>query len=474
LNILPVVLSGGSGTRLWPLSREQYPKQLLPLVGEQTLLQETILRLEGIADTVAPLIVCNNEHRFMVAEQLRQIEKIPSAILLEPVARNTAPAVAIAALAAAEHGDPLLLVLPADHVIADASVLRDTIRTAVPVAAEGKLVTFGIQPTRPETGYGYIRTGEAIGTHAQAFKVEQFVEKPDSETAAKYLAADDYYWNSGMFLFKASRYLKELARWQPEMLTACQQAYSRARQDLDFLRLDRDSFAVSPSDSIDYAVMEKTSDAAVVPLDAGWSDVGNWAALYDANEADEHGNVLIGDVCAAETSDCYVYAGHRLVATLGVSDHIVVETADAVLVAPRSRVHEVKQIVEQLGRDKRREIQLHREVFRPWGSVDGIGAGERYRVNRLLIAPGGSQSLQLHNYRAEHWVVVRGKAEITCDEEVFELLENQSTYIPVGSRHRIRNSGDTPLEVIEIQTGSSIDEDDIVRLEDTYGRTGKE
>ncbi len=481
MNILPVVLSGGSGTRLWPLSRELYPKQLLPLVGEHTMLQETVLRLQGLEGMAQPLIVCNHEHRFMVAEQLRQIEVEPGAILLEPVARNTAPAVAIAALAAADHtrgvrdpGDPLLLVLPADHVIAEKQVLLSTIAKAAPVAASGKLVTFGITPTRPETGYGYIRAGDGVTGHDGAYSVAEFVEKPDRPTAEQYLADGGFYWNSGMFLFRAGQFLDELKRFQPAMLKACRRAYDEARADLDFLRLDREGFAASPSDSIDYAVMEKTADAAVVPLDAGWNDVGNWGALYDAKSADDDGNVLIGDVCTAETSNCYIHAGHRLVTTLGIDGFIVVETADAVLVAPRDRVQEVKQIVNKLRDDRRREIQLHREVFRPWGSADSIGKGDRYHVNRLLIKPGGSQSLQLHNRRAEHWVVVRGKAEITSDSEVYELLENQSTYIPVGTPHRIHNPGEAPLEMIEIQTGSHIDESDIVRLEDTYGRADED
>ncbi|MDH3645241.1 MAG: mannose-1-phosphate guanylyltransferase/mannose-6-phosphate isomerase [Gammaproteobacteria bacterium] len=481
LTILPVVLSGGSGTRLWPLSRELYPKQLLPLVGEHTMLQETILRLEGLDELAAPLVVCNNEHRFMVAEQLRQIDVEAGAILLEPVARNTAPAVAIAALAAADHvrgvdsiGDPLLLVLPADHVIGDVEKLLDTINTAAAVAGDGKLLTFGVQPTRPETGYGYIRAGSPLEGFNNAFGVAEFVEKPDLQTAKQYLAAGDFYWNSGMFLFCASRYLAELQRVQPDMLAACRRAYDGARTDLDFLRLDREGFEASPSDSIDYAVMEKTADAAVVPLDAGWNDVGNWSALYDAKEPDEYGNVVTGDVSCYETQNCYIYAGHRLVTTLGVQDHIVVETADAILIAPRDKVQEVKKLVDQLRGEHRREIRLHREVFGPWGSADAIGRGERYQVNRLLIKPGGSQSLQMHQRRAEHWVVVRGKAEIRCDTEVFELMENQSTYIPVGTPHRIHNPGATPLEIIEIQSGSHIDESDIVRLEDTYGRAGED
>ncbi len=477
--IVPVILSGGSGTRLWPLSRELYPKQLLPLLGEQTLLQQTVQRLDGVDDTAAPVVVCNHEHRFMVAEQLRQIETLPSAIVLEPVGRNTAPAVAVAALAAARAdgvgpgADPLLLVLPADHVVARPAALHAAIEQARPAAEAGKLVTFGIAPGWPETGYGYIRAGAATDGES-VFAVAEFVEKPDAATAEAYLAAGGYYWNSGMFLFRASRYLEELQRFQPDMLEACRAAYAGAKQDLDFLRLDRKHFAASPSDSIDYAVMEHTGAAAVVPLDAGWNDVGNWSALYDVNERDEQGNVCIGDVTAVETSGCYLHAGHRLLTTLGVSGLIVVETADAVLVVPRERVQDVKLVVDRLRAERRPEASLHREVYRPWGSCDSIRGGERYQVKHLTIKPGGSQSLQMHRSRAEHWVVVRGSAEVTCDDETYTLNENQSTYIPVGSKHRISNPGTDPLELIEIQTGSRISEDDIVRFEDTYGRAGEE
>lgn len=478
--IVPVILSGGSGTRLWPLSRELYPKQLLPLLGEQTLLQQTVERLDGVGDIAAPIVVCNHEHRFMVAEQLRQIATPAAAIVLEPVGRNTAPAVAIAALAAAQahaagpEADPLLLVLPADHVVARPEALHTAIRQALPAAAAGKLVTFGITPGWPETGYGYIRAGAPVDGDSSVYGVAEFVEKPDLATAQGYLAAGGYYWNSGMFLFRAARYLEELKRYQPGMLEACRAAYAGAQQDLEFLRLDHKHFAASPADSIDYAVMEHTTDAAVVPLDAGWNDVGNWSALYDVNEHDDQGNACIGDVTALDTTDSYLHAGHRMLATLGVSNLVVVETADAVLVAPRERVQDVKLIVDKLRSERRSEASLHREVYRPWGSCDSIGGGERYQVKHLLIKPGGSQSLQLHRNRAEHWVVVRGSAEVTCDDEVYTLNENQSTYIPVGSKHRISNPGTVPLELIEIQTGSRISEDDIVRFEDTYGRAGEE
>ena len=476
--IVPVILSGGSGTRLWPLSRQLHPKQLLPLVGEQTLLQQTVRRLDGVGDTAAPVVVCNNDHRFMVAEQLRQIGIEPGAIVLEPVGRNTAPAVAVAALAAADPAapgvDPLLLVLPADHVVARPSALHEAIGQARAAAADGRLVTFGINPGWPETGYGYIRAGAPIDGEPGVFRVAEFVEKPDRATAEGYLAAGGYYWNSGMFLFRASRYLEELERYQKDMLESCRAAYAGARSDLDFLRLDEKHFAASRADSIDYAVMEHTTAAAVVPLDAGWNDVGNWSALYDVNEQDREGNVCIGDVTAIDTSDSYLHADHRLLTTLGVSNLVVVETADAVLVAPRDRVQDVKLIVERLRQQQRQEAALHRQVYRPWGSCDSIQAGERYQVKHLTIKPGGSQSLQRHRGRAEHWVVVRGRAEVVCDDEVYTLTENQSTYIPVGSKHRISNPGTTSLELIEIQTGSQISEDDIERYEDTYGRAGEE
>lgn len=472
--IQPVVLSGGSGTRLWPLSRELYPKQLIALVGEQTMLQQTVLRLTGLPDLAAPLIVCNEEHRFMVAEQLRQIESEPAAILLEPVARNTAPAVCVAAIAAREQAprgaDPVLLVLPADHVIADTRAFHDAVREALPVADAGRLVTFGIEPTHPETGYGYLRAGDPTDIATGVYEVAQFVEKPQREVAESYLASGDYYWNSGMFLLRASSYLEELGRFQPAMLEACRNAYASARADLDFQRLDRAAFAASPSDSIDYAVMERTSRAAVVPLAAGWNDVGTWSALYDANDKDDDGNVCIGEVAAVESSGCYLYADHRLLAAVGISDLVVVETADAVLVAPRDAVQDVKKVVDRLRNEGRREVELHRADYRPWGAADALVEGERYEVKHLTIKPGASQSLQLHRRRAEHWVVVRGTARVECDDETYELGENQSTYIPVGSPHRISNPGTTPLEIIEIRTGSHIDENDIERFEDTYGR----
>ena len=469
--LTPVILSGGAGTRLWPLSRELYPKQLLALTGERTMIQQTALRLEGLAAS-PPVVVCNEAHRFLVAEQLRQLHIEPQAIVLEPVGRNTAPAIALAAhaaLKAARDTDPLLLVLPADHVIRDVAAFQKAVHAALDAAGEGKLVTFGIVPTSPETGYGYIERGAPQGA---AFEIARFVEKPDAERARQFVAGGEYYWNSGMFLFGARRYLEELGRFAPEMARVCAEAFAAARSDLDFTRIDPKRFEVCPSDSIDYAVMEKTREAVVVPLDAGWSDVGSWAALHDACEADAHGNVARGDVICEDAEGCYLYGESRLVAAVGLKDHVVVETKDAVLVAPKDRVQDVKKLVQRLKEAGRYEHSLHREVFRPWGSYDSIENGSRFQVKRLKVKPGAVLSLQLHHHRAEHWVVVSGTARITRGDEVFLLEENQSTYIPIGVRHRIENPGKIPLHIIEIQSGSYLGEDDIVRLEDQYGRQG--
>lgn len=471
--LIPVILSGGSGTRLWPLSRELYPKQLLPLASEATMLQETLQRLGGLAGMGQPLVVCNEHHRFMVAEQLRAIDVPAAAILLEPVGRNTAPAVAVAALQAMAKGeDPLLLVLPADHVIRDGAALREAITGGMALAEAGGLITFGILPDKPETGYGYIRADRTRPlSDGSAFAVAQFVEKPDLETASRYLAAGDYYWNSGMFLFRASRYLQELDTFAPEMLRCCRQALSGAQQDLDFIRLNSEAFEACPKDSIDYAVMEKTDAAAVIPLDAGWNDIGSWSALWEVGTADADGNVLRGDVLIEDTRNCYVHASGRMVATVGLRDHVVVETADAVLVAPRDRVQDVKNIVAQLKKQGRGEALLHRRVNRPWGSYQSIDQAERYQVKRITVKPGATLSLQMHHHRAEHWIVVKGTARITKGEETFTLSENQSTYIPLGITHRLENPGIIPLELIEVQSGSYLGEDDIVRFEDNYGRT---
>lgn len=471
--IVPVILSGGAGTRLWPLSRELYPKQLLPLAGERTMLQETVLRLVGLFGLEAPCVVCNEEHRFLVAEQLRLAGHVASAVILEPVGRNTAPAVAVAALQATAAGaDPLLLVLPADHVIRDAAALCEAINRGLAVAEQGMLLTFGIVPTSPETGYGYIKRGKrrVFGEEGVAFDVAAFVEKPDLTTAVTYLASGDYLWNSGMFLFRASTYLQELAKHSPEMLAACRMAWQGREADLDFTRLDATAFASCPADSIDYAVMEKTAQAAVIPLDAGWSDVGSWAALWAVGEPDAAGNVCHGDVIGDGCNGSYLYAGSRLVAGVGLQDIVVVETADAVLVAAKDRVQDVKKIVERLRAEGRAEHLLHRRVVRPWGAYEGLDAGDGFLVKRITVNPGASLSLQRHQHRAEHWVVVRGIAEVVCGNVTEELEANQSIYIPIGEKHRLVNPGTEHLEIIEVQTGAYLAEDDIERFDDVYGR----
>jgi mannose-1-phosphate guanylyltransferase/mannose-6-phosphate isomerase len=469
-SLIPVILSGGAGTRLWPLSREMYPKQLLALTGVHTMLQDTALRLKGIAGATSPLVVCNDAHRFTVAEQIRALQIQPSAILLEPVGRNTAPAVALAALKAIEiDPEATLIVAPADHVIRDVRKFQQAAELAVSLAQDGKLVTFGIVANAPETSYGYIRRGESSGP---AYRVAQFMEKPPLDVAQQFVASGDYYWNSGMFVFKASRYLSELAAFAPDILKAATAAYEAAKADLDFVRIDKAEFTRCRSESIDYAVMEKTQDALVLPLDVGWSDVGSWSSLFDALPADPEGNVLQGDVVVFDTHDSYVHSTSRLVAAVGMDDHIIVETKDAVLVAPKERVQDVKELVAMLKKSGRSESSLHREVFRPWGSYDSIDNGERFQVKRLSVKPGGVLSLQMHHHRAEHWIVVEGTARITRNDEVFLLSENESTYIPVGATHRIENPGKVPLHIIEVQSGSYLGEDDIVRFEDNYGRKG--
>ena len=473
--IIPVILSGGAGTRLWPLSRELYPKQLLPLVGEKTMLQDTVLRMRGLEPHANPIIVCNDEHRFLVAEQMRALGIRPGAVILEPAGRNTAPAVALAAIRALEsdvHGDkdPVLLVLPADHVIPDTGAFHKAIYAAHSAALNDRLVTFGVVPTRPETGYGYIK---AVG-EGEVRGVEQFVEKPAKDVAEQYLASGDYLWNSGMFMFKASAYLRVLRKYAPEIYDACSAAMANARTDMDFLRPAEDDFKACRSDSIDYAVMEKTRSASVVALDAGWSDVGSWASLHDACEKDENDNVLKGDVLTHDTRNCYVYAESRLVTTVGLEDHVVVETKDAVMVARRERGQDVKKIAEQLKAAGRPEASLHRQVFRPWGSYDGVDHGDSFQVKRLIVNPGAVLSLQMHHHRAEHWIVVHGTAKGTRDNEVYLVHENESTYLPKGAVHRLENPGKLPLHVIEVQSGSYLGEDDIVRFEDTYGRVGKD
>lgn len=481
--IIPVILSGGAGTRLWPLSREAYPKQLLPLNGALTMLQETAKRLDGLANIASPMVVCNESHRFLVAEQLRQQDKESVSIILEPCGRNTAPAVAVAALQAMKNGeDPLLLILPADHLINNVEKFQQVVATGKDLATEGKLVTFGIVPDKPETGYGYIRSGEKLevkggenvlapsSQRLSAYTVAEFVEKPDLATAETYLESGDYYWNSGMFMFRASRFLEELQQFNPQMLKACQVAHAALTKDLDFLRLDADLFAACPSDSIDYAVMEKTADAAVIPLDAGWNDVGSWSSLWEVGQQDAAGNVCKGDVLTTATSRCYLHGTTRMVAAVGLEDLIVVETADAVLVAQRDQAQEVKAIVDQLKQQNREEALLHKRVNRPWGAYECIDAADRFQVKRITVNPGASLSLQMHHHRAEHWIVVKGTAQIVRGEETFLLSENESTYIPLGTTHRLENPGTILLEMIEVQSGSYLGEDDIVRFEDTYGR----
>ncbi|QTR55326.1 mannose-1-phosphate guanylyltransferase/mannose-6-phosphate isomerase [Thiothrix unzii] len=470
--LIPVILSGGSGTRLWPLSRKHRPKQFLPVVDEFTLFQSTILRLQGITELEAPVVVCNEEHRFMVAEQLRECDLPHQGILLEPIGRNTAPAIALAAFhICAQHRDANLLVLPADHVIRDTLALHHAIGVAQQAANDGFLVTFGIVPNKPETGYGYIQQGETINTYrGSTHRVAAFVEKPDITTAEHYLASGEYLWNSGMFLFRASRFLEELARWQPEVLGACQQALLKDAHDLDFIRVCPDAFATCPNISVDYAVMEKTMDAVVVPLDAGWNDVGAWSAVWEDGKQDQDGNVLRGDALIHNAHNNLVHTEHRLVALVGVDDLVVIDTKDATLVARRDQVQDVKKIVDQLNVKNRPEATLHREVNRPWGSYDSIDSGHRFQVKRIVVKPGERLSLQMHYHRAEHWIVVKGTAEVHCGEKTLLLTENQSTYIPLGETHQLVNPGKVPLEIIEVQSGSYLGEDDIVRFSDQYGR----
>lgn len=466
----PVVLSGGSGTRLWPLSRQDRPKQFLALIGERSLYQESVLRAAGLPGVQAPITVCSEAHRFTVGEQLESIGVESGGILLEPAQRNTAPAIALAALHAVQgDADATLLVMPADHLIESESDFHKAVERAETLAAEGWLVAFGITPDYAETGYGYIRRGEALGEGG--FRIDRFVEKPDRDTAGEYVADGGYAWNSGMFLFRARNYLDELATHAPAIVEAAQKAYDSAVSDLDFIRIDEQAFAASPSDSIDYAVMEKTSRSAVVPVSCGWSDIGSWSSLWAVAERDGDGNRTDGDVITIDTRDSLVHAsGRRLVATVGVDEVVIIDTADATLVAHKDRVQDVKKVVDQLKGEGRSEHLSHRKVHRPWGSYDSIGMGKRFQVKHIVVKPGAALSLQKHRHRAEHWVVVSGVAEVTCDDRVFELRENESTYIPLGSVHRLRNRGSEPVELIEVQSGSYLGEDDIVRLEDVYGR----
>ncbi len=473
--IVPVILSGGSGTRLWPLSRSLHPKQYLRLVDERTMLQNTVLRLNGLAEPGGMLVLCNEEQRFTVAEQLRVIDRKAAAIILEPVGKNTAPAVAVAAFKALEADpDPILLVLPADHHIRDGLEFLRAVKVGEDLARQGRLIAFGIQPRSPETGYGYIRSGDHLAGSAQsgpeAFEIDEFVEKPDLETARKYMDSGDYFWNSGMFMFSANTFLDELRHFAPEMVEACQKACAGGESDLDFFRLDAEAFKACPSDSLDYAIMEKTENGAVVPLAVEWSDLGSWDALWQVRRRDENQNVTIGDVITHDVEDCFLQSTDRLLAVIGVRDHIVVETADAVLVTPKDRVQDVKVLVERLRAQGRDEADSHKKVYRPWGSYESIDLGDRFQVKRITVKPGAKLSLQKHFHRAEHWIVVRGTALVIRDEEQIVLEENQSTYIPLGAFHRLENPGKILLELIEVQSGSYLGEDDIVRTEDVYGR----
>ncbi len=487
--IQPVVLSGGSGTRLWPLSREKYPKQLLPLIGADSLLQATVRRVEGIAgcELAPPMVVCNEDYRFVIAEQLRLMGK-PGTIVLEPTGRNTAPALTLAALAALAAGrnaaDPILLVMPADHVITDVAAFQNVVRQGAALADGGAVVTFGITPEAPETGYGYIQSGAAYAAQSEAHLIARFVEKPDLATAQGYLKEGSYLWNSGLFMMRASVWLAAMAACRPDILKVCQDAWALGSADGDFVRVGKEAFAACPSDSIDYAVMERIAKqtstggekaavlptGVVIPLTAGWSDVGAWDALWQVLPKDVNGNVAQGDVLLQDCRDTLALSEGRLIACVGVSDLVVVETADAILVAHKDKTQDVKKIVDSLKREGRSESSIHRKVFRPWGSYDGVDAGERFQVKRIVVKPGGILSLQMHHHRAEHWIVVSGTAKITRGEEIFLLSENESTFIPLGTTHRLENPGRVPLEMIEVQSGSYLGEDDIVRFEDVYGR----
>jgi mannose-1-phosphate guanylyltransferase len=464
MSICAVIMAGGSGTRLWPLSRAAHPKQFLSLHGKSTMLQETVNRLDGL-EISSSITICNEEHRFFVAEQLREVDKLGS-IILEPVGKNTAPAIALAAFHSIKE-DPLLLVLAADHVMQDNAAFEKAVSAAIPLAESGKLVTFGIVPNEPHTGYGYIKGGKACNP---GFEVDKFVEKPSLDLAKEYVASTEYYWNSGMFLFKASRYLEELNNYRPDIYEACKNSLDTTESDLDFSRINKEKFEACPSDSIDYAVMERTEDAVVVPMDAGWSDIGSWSSLWDISKKDENGNTAHGDVLLQNSNNSYIRSDEKLVAVVGIDDLVIVDTKDALMVAHRDSVQDAKIIAQQLKSQSRTEWESHREVYRPWGKYDSVDSGDGYQVKRITVKPGAKLSVQMHHHRAEHWIVVSGTAKVTNGDKTFLLSENESTYIPIGVIHALENSEKTILELIEVQSGSYLGEDDIVRFEDKYGR----
>ncbi|MEW6983628.1 mannose-1-phosphate guanylyltransferase/mannose-6-phosphate isomerase [Colwelliaceae bacterium 6471] len=468
----PVILCGGSGTRLWPLSRKQHPKQFIGLVDEQSMMQNTLARLPE--STKAPIFICNEEHRFIVAEQSREINVTPHAILLEPIGRNTAPAIALAAFTAlAENEHAILLVLASDHNIANVEQFQTDAKRAYELASKDLLVTFGIVPTQAHTGYGYIKRGNELAQMDETYKVNQFVEKPDHDTAAKYLASGEYYWNSGMFVFKASQYLAELKAFRPDIYEACALAIKDTNNDLDFTRINTQAFSACPDESVDYAVMEHTKNAVVVPLDAGWSDVGSWSSLWEETSKNHDNNAIRGDVITESVTDSYLYSSDRLVSAIGLNNIVIVDTPDALLVANKDDVQNVKAIVEQLKSANRSEYLHHREIYRPWGKFDSVDTGERFQVKRITVKPGAKLSVQMHHHRAEHWIVVSGTAKVRNGDKEFLLAENESTYIPIGIVHSLENPGKVPLELIEVQSGAYLGEDDIVRFEDKYGRSNK-
>ncbi|MGE9492770.1 mannose-1-phosphate guanylyltransferase/mannose-6-phosphate isomerase [Escherichia coli] len=469
--LLPVIMAGGTGSRLWPMSRELYPKQFLRLYGQRSMLQETVLRLDDV-DAREPVVICNQEHRFLVAEQLRQINKLSHNIILEPVGRNTAPAIALAALSAIENGDdPILLVLAVDHIINNKLAFHQAIKSAFKFALQGRLVTFGIVPTGPETGYGYIHRGQEETLDEQiAYQVSRFVEKPNKETAESYIASGEYYWNSGMFMFRAKKYLEELEKFRPDILDACKAAIQGCKESDEFIKVDRDLFIACPDESVDYAVMEKTTDAVVVGLDADWSDVGSWSALWEVSPKDDKGNVLTGDTFLHNANNCYINTDEKLIAAIGVDDLVIINTKDAVLVVNKDQVQDVKKVVEYLKANHRSEYKRHREIYRPWGRCDVVVQTERFNVNRITVKPGAAFSMQMHHHRTEHWVILSGTGEVTIKDQKFLLTENQSTFIPIGAQHRLENPGKIPLELLEIQSGSYLGDDDIIRIKDQYGR----